>query len=139
MVLRELLPCRKVVENARHISLEIQPLDFRSTGCIASPACNTSGAAEVQLGAGFRDYRHMWFLVASCHGRCGHDDAPWSAAFPDYLLGEVVCIIILLQHPSIHAACGRGPHHRHVGVVHIIMTIYCHVQVMCYLVDPPAP
>ena len=63
----------------------------------------------------------MWFLVASCHGRCGHDDAPWSAAFLDYLLGEVVCII-LLQHPlqpqitssEIHAA------YAHVGVVHII-------------------
>ena len=27
----------------------------------------------------------MWFLVAahlsSCHGGCGHDDAPWSAAW----------------------------------------------------------
>ena len=32
----------------------------------------------------FENARQMWFLVAahlsSCHGGCGHDDAPWSAA-----------------------------------------------------------
>ena len=33
----------------------------------------------------FENARQMWFLVAahlsSCHGGCGHDDAPWSAAW----------------------------------------------------------
>ena len=32
----------------------------------------------------FENACQMWFLVAahlsSCHGGCGHDDAPWSAA-----------------------------------------------------------
>ena len=32
----------------------------------------------------FENARQTWFLVAahlsSCHGGCGHDDAPWSAA-----------------------------------------------------------
>ena len=32
----------------------------------------------------FENARQMWLLVAahlsSCHGGCGHDDAPWSAA-----------------------------------------------------------
>ena len=33
----------------------------------------------------FENARQMWFLVAahlsSCHGGCGHNDAPWSAAW----------------------------------------------------------
>ena len=33
----------------------------------------------------FENAHQMWFLVAahlsSCHGGCGHDDAPWSAAW----------------------------------------------------------
>ena len=59
---------------------------------ISEHAVNVSGRCMVArqessalLGCVFENARQMWFLVAahlsSCHGGCGHDDAPWSAAW----------------------------------------------------------